>query len=73
MGNYYPGNGPAQPMPNPENNYYAQNGPWGSGNSSQNASGELPMYNKEGQRLPGYDGAAGAYSDAKNPFEDVKV
>lgn len=65
-------NGPADPA---AGNYYQQNGPWGSGNSSQNSSeGSLPMYNSNEQRLPGYNGPM-AYTEEKmsNPFEDVKV
>ena len=65
-----------------------QNGPWGSGAHSQNASGELPLYNNDERRLPGYDGSVNfseeslskederhgyGMEDMKNPFDDMKV
>ena len=65
-----------------------QSGPWGAGNISQNSSGDLPLYNNDEQRLPGYtgslnfsdeslkhDGEHDGYGmeDLKNPFDDMKV
>lgn len=65
----------ANPPQDPARNYYqpppqqvpVQGGPWAPGGPMNRSE-----YNPQDERVPGYEGA-GAYSDEKNPFEDVKV